>query len=126
MKAIGWCMPSACTWESTAPVAKLEASHSRQKQLDWEGKVRMGAEVTAFFRALNTSCSGEPQTHCWVPPPTPPPPPPTPPPPPPHLSSHPTTPTHPPPPPTPLPAPPPPPPPTPPPSPPTPASPPTP
>src|SRR6266436_7029571 len=26
MKAIGWCMPSACTWESTAPVAKLEAS----------------------------------------------------------------------------------------------------
>src|SRR5260221_12154315 len=66
MKAIGWCMPSACTWESAAPVAKLEASHLRQKQLDWEGKVRMGAEVTAFFRALNTSCSGEPQTHCWV------------------------------------------------------------
>src|SRR5258706_448788 len=24
MKAIGWCMPSACTWESTALVAKLD------------------------------------------------------------------------------------------------------
>src|SRR5258708_23820628 len=66
MKAIGWCMPSVCTWESTAPVTKLEALHLRQKQLDWEGKVRMGVEVMAFFRALNASCLGEPQTHCWV------------------------------------------------------------
>src|SRR5258708_22872402 len=66
MKVIGWCVPSACAWESTALVTKLEASHLRQKQPDWEGKVRTGAEVTAFFRASNAFCSGEPQTHCWV------------------------------------------------------------
>src|SRR5258708_1263220 len=57
MKVIGWCMPSACAWESTTLVTKLEASHSRWKQLDWEGKVRTGAEVTAFFRASNAFCS---------------------------------------------------------------------
>src|SRR5260221_13480891 len=66
MKAIGWCMPSACAWESTTLVTKLEVLHLRRKRLDWEGKVRTGAEVTAIFRASNASCLGEPQTHHWV------------------------------------------------------------
>src|SRR5258708_31743544 len=66
MKAIGWCMPSACTWESTALVTKLEASHSRWKRPDWEGKVRTGAEMMSFFSELNASLSGQPTTHCLV------------------------------------------------------------
>src|SRR5258708_13945574 len=66
MKVTGWCIPSACTWERTALVAKLEALHSRQKRLDWDGKVRTGAEVMAFFRVSKASCLVGPQPHHWV------------------------------------------------------------
>jgi len=66
MEATGWCALSAWTWERIAPVAKFKASHSRQKQLDWDGKVRTGAEVTALFKVLKASCLARPQTHHWV------------------------------------------------------------
>ena len=50
MKAMGQRVPSSWCWDRTTPVAKLEASHSRQN-LPWsEGKVRTGAEVMAVFR----------------------------------------------------------------------------
>src|SRR5258708_28142258 len=48
-----------------APVAKLYASHSRWKRLDLEGKVSVGAEVTAFFNMLKACCSAAPHDQSF-------------------------------------------------------------
>ena len=61
IKAIGWRVPSSWYWDSTAPVAKLEASHSRQNFPWSEGKVRTGVEVTADFRVSKALCCVGPQ-----------------------------------------------------------------
>ena len=63
MKAIGWKVPSSCCWERTAPVAKLEASHSKRNRPVSDGNARTGAEVTAVFSASKAFCSGGPQDH---------------------------------------------------------------
>ncbi len=46
-------------------MVKLDASHSRQKRLDLEGKASMGAEVTAFFNALKACCSAVPHDQSF-------------------------------------------------------------
>jgi len=69
MKATGWNMPFAWSWERTSPVAKLEASHSRWKCPESKGKVRPGVEVTGAFRASKACCSGVSHDHLpdfWV------------------------------------------------------------
>src|SRR5258705_12873917 len=59
IKPIRWNNPSSCCCDRMAPMAKLDASHSRWKRLGLEGKVSMGAEVMAFFNALKACCSAE-------------------------------------------------------------------
>ena len=52
-----------------APMVKLDASHSRWKRLDLEGKASVGAEVMAFFNALKACCSAVPHNQSfdfWV------------------------------------------------------------
>ena len=65
MKVIGWRVLSSWYWDSTVPIAKLEASHSRQNFPWLEGKVRMGVEVTADFRVSKVLCCAGPQDHIW-------------------------------------------------------------
>src|SRR5258708_12435822 len=65
IKPIGWNNPSSCCCDRTAPVAKLDASHSRWKRPDLEGKVSMGAEVTAFFNASKACCSAVPHDQSF-------------------------------------------------------------
>src|SRR5258708_26987327 len=60
MKPIGWNNPSSCCCDRTAPVVKLDASHSNQKRLDLEGNASVGAEVTAFFSTSKACCSAAP------------------------------------------------------------------
>src|SRR5258707_1314513 len=60
IKPIGWNNPSSCCCDRTAPVAKLDASHSNQKRLDSEGNASVGAEVTVFFNASKACCSAAP------------------------------------------------------------------
>src|SRR5258708_27755051 len=57
---IGWNNPSSCCCNRMAPVAKLDASHSRQKRPDLEGKASMGVEVTVFFNVSKACCSAAP------------------------------------------------------------------
>ena len=54
-------VPSSWYWDSTVPVAKLEASHSRRNFLWSEGKVRTGVEVTADFKVSKVLCCAGPQ-----------------------------------------------------------------
>src|SRR5260221_9580311 len=51
---------SSCCCDRTAPVAKLDASHSNRKRPDLEGNASIGAEVTAFFSASKACCSAAP------------------------------------------------------------------
>ena len=55
--------PSSCCWERTAPVVKLEASHSKWNGPVSDGNARTGAEVTAVFSVSKAFCSGGPQDH---------------------------------------------------------------
>src|SRR5258708_32586287 len=69
MKPIGWNSLSSCCCDRTAPVVKLDASHSRQKGLDLEGKASTGVEVTALFSASKACCSAAPHDQSfdfWV------------------------------------------------------------
>src|SRR5258708_3505853 len=56
MKPIGWNNPSSCCCDRMAPVAKLDASHSKWKGPDLEGKVSVGAGVTALFSTSKACC----------------------------------------------------------------------
>src|SRR5258708_5544920 len=57
MKPIRWNSPSSCCCNRTAPVVKLDASHSRQKGPDLDGKASVGAEVMVLFSASQA---------CWL------------------------------------------------------------
>ena len=65
MKPIGWNNPSSCCCDRMAPVAKLDVSHSRQKGLDLEGKVSIGAEVTVLFSMSKACCSAAPHDQSF-------------------------------------------------------------
>src|SRR5258705_5674488 len=61
--------PSSCFCDRTAPVVKLDASHSRWKGPDLDGKASIGAEVTALFSASKACCLAAPQDQSfdlWV------------------------------------------------------------
>src|SRR6266436_1715082 len=69
MKPIGWNSPSSCCCDKTAPVVKLDASHSRQKGLDLDGKASVGAEVMVLFSASKACCLAAPHDQSfnfWV------------------------------------------------------------
>src|SRR6266481_1868984 len=69
MKPIGWNSLSSCCCNKTAPVVKLDASHSRQKGLDLEGKASVGVEVMALFSMSKACCSAAPHDQSfnfWV------------------------------------------------------------
>src|SRR5260221_9852798 len=69
MKPIRWNSPSSCCCNRTAPMAKLDASHSRWKGPDLDGKVSMGAEVMVLFSASKACCSAAPHDQSfdfWV------------------------------------------------------------
>ena len=69
MKPIGWNSLSSCCCNRMAPVVKLDASHSRWKGLDLEGKVSVGAEVMALFSMSKACCSAAPHDQSfnfWV------------------------------------------------------------
>src|SRR5258707_12893966 len=69
MKPIGWNSPSSCCCNRTAPMAKLDALHSRWKGPDLDGKVSMGAEVTVLFSASKACCLAVPHDQSfnfWV------------------------------------------------------------
>src|SRR5258708_8652975 len=65
MKPIGWNSPSSCCCDRTAPMAKLDALHSRWKGLDLDGKASMGVEVTALFSASKACCSAAPHDQSF-------------------------------------------------------------
>ena len=69
MKPIGWNNPSSCCCNRTAPVAKLDALHSKWKGLDLEGKASVRVEVTALFSTSKACCSAAPHDQSfdlWV------------------------------------------------------------
>src|SRR5258707_1002071 len=59
MKPIRWNSLSSCCCDRMAPVAKLDALHSRWKGLDLEGKASMGVEVMALFSASKWGWASE-------------------------------------------------------------------
>src|SRR6266404_2243548 len=65
MKPIRWNSLSSCCCDRTAPMAKLDASHSRQKGLDLDGKASMGVEVTALFSASKACCLAAPHDQSF-------------------------------------------------------------
>src|SRR5258705_10330760 len=65
MKPIRWNSLSSCCCDRTAPVAKLDASHSRQKGPDLDGKVSVGVEVTALFSASKACCLAAPHDQSF-------------------------------------------------------------
>src|SRR5260221_12323777 len=65
IKPIRWNNPSSCCCDRTAPMVKLDASHSRQRRLDLEGKASMGAEVMMFFNMLKACCSAAPHDQSF-------------------------------------------------------------
>src|SRR5258705_12921847 len=69
MKPIRWNSPSSCCCNRTAPMAKLDASHSRQKGPDLDGKVSVGVEVMVLFSASKACCLAAPHDQSfdfWV------------------------------------------------------------
>src|SRR5258708_24066171 len=65
MKPIGWNSPSSCCCNRTAPMAKLDASHSRQKGPDLDGKASMGAETMVLFSASKACCLAAPNDQSF-------------------------------------------------------------
>src|SRR5260370_22421711 len=65
MKPIGWNSPSSCCCNRMAPVVKLDASHSKQKRPDLDGKVSVRAEVTALFSTSRACCSAAPHDQSF-------------------------------------------------------------
>src|SRR5258708_5449858 len=65
MKPIRWNSPSSCCCDRTAPMAKLDASHSRQKGPDLDGKASMGVEVTVLFSTSKACCSAAPHVQSF-------------------------------------------------------------
>src|SRR5258707_5094284 len=65
MKPIRWNSPSSCCCDRTAPVAKLDALHSRQKGLDLDGKVSVGAEEMALFSTSKACRSAAPHDQSF-------------------------------------------------------------
>src|SRR5260370_9304673 len=69
MKPIRWNSLSSCCCNRTGRVVKLDASHSRQKGLDLDGKASVGAEVTVLFSASKACCLAAPHDQSfnfWV------------------------------------------------------------
>src|SRR5260370_28070859 len=61
--------PSSCCCDRTAPVVKLDASHSRRKGPDLDRKASIGAEVTALFSTSKACCLAAPHDQSfdfWV------------------------------------------------------------
>src|SRR5258708_39755774 len=65
MKPIGWNNPSSCCCNRMAPMAKLDASHSKQKGLDLDRKASIRAEVTALFSTSKACCSAAPHDQSF-------------------------------------------------------------
>src|SRR5258707_11562756 len=65
MKPIGWNSLSSCCCDRTAPMVKLDASHSKWKGPDLEGKASVGAEVTALFSASKACCLAAPHDQSF-------------------------------------------------------------
>src|SRR5258708_27089175 len=65
MKPIGWNNPSSCCCNRTAPVAKLDALHSKWKGLDLEGKASVRVEVTALFSMSKACCFATPHNQSF-------------------------------------------------------------
>src|SRR5258708_13151489 len=65
MKPIRWNSPSSCCCNRTAPMAKLDESHSRRKGPDLDGKVSMGAEVMALFSTSKACCLAAPHDQSF-------------------------------------------------------------
>src|SRR5258705_549340 len=65
MKPIGLNSPSSCCCNRTAPVAKLDASHSRWKGPDLDGKASVGVEVMALFSASKACCLAAPHDQSF-------------------------------------------------------------
>src|SRR5260370_28908471 len=65
MKPIRWNSLSSCCCNRMAPVAKLDALHSRWKGPDLEGKASIGAEVTALFSMSKACCSAAPHDQSF-------------------------------------------------------------
>src|SRR5260370_16738047 len=65
MKHIGWNSPSSCCCNRMAPMVKLDASHSRQKGPDLDGKASVGVEVTVLFSASKACCSAAPHDQAF-------------------------------------------------------------
>src|SRR5258707_12723424 len=65
MKPIGWNNPSSCCCNRMAPMAKLDASHSKWKGPDLDRKASIGAEVTALFSASKACCSAAPHDQSF-------------------------------------------------------------
>src|SRR5258708_30223665 len=65
MKPIRWNSPSSCCCDRTAPVAKLDASHSRWKGPDLDGKASLGVEVTVLFSTSKACCSAAPHDQSF-------------------------------------------------------------
>src|SRR5258707_15643847 len=65
MKPIRWNSLSSCCCDRMAPVAKLDASYSRQKGPDLEGKASMGVEVMVLFSTSKACCSAAPHDQSF-------------------------------------------------------------
>src|SRR5260370_37216141 len=65
IKPIRWNNASSCCCTRMAPMAKLDASHSRWKRPDLEGKASVGAEVMAFFNTSKACCSAAPHNQSF-------------------------------------------------------------
>ena len=67
MNAIGLKQLSLWHWDNTAPVAKLDASHSSWKGLLSEGKANVGADVTPNLSLLKVEFLLSPQDQlCFL------------------------------------------------------------
>src|SRR5258707_15472088 len=65
MKPIRWNSPSSCCCDRTAPMVKLDASHSRWKGLDLDGKASVGVEVTVLFSTSKACCFAAPHDQSF-------------------------------------------------------------
>src|SRR5258705_478120 len=65
IKPIRWNNPSSCCCDRMAPMAKLDALHSKWNGLDLDGKVSVGAEVTALFSTSKACCSAAPHDQSF-------------------------------------------------------------
>src|SRR5258707_13814852 len=65
MKPIRWNNPSSCCCNRMAPVAKLDALHSKWKGPDLDRKASVREEVTALFSASKACYSAAPHDQSF-------------------------------------------------------------